>query len=76
VDLLDRVVDGYLCESFLDGCDRDGDGVGGGGDHAVGDAAGAGDGDAEAEAGEDERIVGLGDVVGAVVVGDGREGAA
>jgi hypothetical protein len=30
VDLLDRVVDGYLCESFLDGCDRDGDGDGGG----------------------------------------------
>jgi hypothetical protein len=31
VDLLDRVVDGYLCESFLDGRGVDGDGDGGGG---------------------------------------------
>jgi hypothetical protein len=30
VDLLDRVVDGYLCESFLDGRGVDGDGGGGG----------------------------------------------
>jgi len=41
-----------------------GDGVGGSGDHALADPAGLGDGDAEPEGGEDERVVGLRDVVG------------
>ena len=58
------------------GVGESGDGVCGGGDHAVGDPAGAGDRDAEAEAGEDQRVVGLGDAIGALAADDRRERAA
>ena len=51
------------------GVGQAGQGVGGGGQHAVADPAGPSHGDPEPQAGEDERVVGLGELVVDAVVG-------